>query len=70
MKKERVLYSTLSPSARKVWIEILDSTLNTRLPWSPSARKVWIEIKFGNYFEANGSGHLPQGRCGLKYMVI
>ena len=35
----------LSPSARKVWIEI--HQISAGLVWypSPSARKVWIEIK-------------------------
>ena len=39
---------SLSPSARKVWIEISDQivTLLTEA-MSPSARKVWIEISRG-----------------------
>ena len=34
-----------SPSARKVWIEILFGNHHFQYDaWSPSARKVWIEI--------------------------
>ena len=33
-----------SPSARKVWIEIIQMSLPALFPASPSARKVWIEI--------------------------
>ena len=33
-----------SPSARKVWIEMLLSCCYLLPFWSPSARKVWIEI--------------------------
>ena len=55
-----------SPSARKVWIEIIASQASAHIQMSPSARKVWIEIAnvcttFPTVFR-----HLPQGRCGLK----
>ena len=35
---------------------------------SPSARKVWIEIKTAPSTCYSEWGHLPQGRCGLKYL--
>ena len=34
----------MSPSARKVWIEIIASWMKYKGNGSPSARKVWIEI--------------------------
>ena len=34
----------MSPSARKVWIEIPGGRLILKNRLSPSARKVWIEI--------------------------
>ena len=36
----------MSPSARKVWIEIYEVAAAPAADQSPSARKVWIEIKF------------------------
>ena len=56
-----------SPSARKVWIEILvqDSlgvAVGRRLPQGRCG------LKFGWYADYVGgyAGRLPQGRCGLK----
>ena len=57
-----------SPSARKVWIEIcIESSAVFIFVQSPSARKVWIEII--GVIDGFGweKGHLPQGRCGLKF---
>ena len=34
---------------------------------SPSARKVWIEIQFDSEIDVEVLGHLPRGRCGLKF---
>ena len=34
---------------------------------SPSARKVWIEIVLHSHPEVMPPGHLPRGRCGLKF---
>ena len=58
-----------SPSARKVWIEIFLQPKTKAQQKSPSARKVWIEI--GKISDATHkvAGHLPQGRCGLKFSV-
>ena len=58
----------MSPSARKVWIEIFPSfSSSSSSLLSPSARKVWIEMfKHGDIPEGSYS-RLPQGRCGLKY---
>ena len=36
---------------------------------SPSARKVWIEIHWMEALFSEVKGRLPQGRCGLKYIV-
>ena len=106
----------LSPSARKVWIEITlplislicppchlpQGRCGLKLVWndakriihlvtfrkegvdwnhitsnqshmsslSPSARKVWIEIGLEWCQAHHTSGHLPQGRCGLKLSQI
>ena len=64
-------YVRKSPSARKVWIEIvkLHCHLLRRHP-SPSARKVWIEMYIWVSFMRLASSHLPRGRCGLKYLEI
>lgn len=40
------LRSRLSPSARKVWIEICTTRSTSLAPPSPSTWKVWIEISF------------------------
>ena len=37
-------WTILSPSARKVWIEIVVAGYVMHDGWSPSARKVWIEM--------------------------
>ena len=37
-------YASMSPSARKVWIEIVFKGLFDDYDKSPSARKVWIEM--------------------------
>ena len=42
-KGECFMY-TLSPSTRRVWIEIILAALWTLKPESPSTRRVWIEI--------------------------
>ena len=56
-----------SPSARKVWIEIVGLEANKKSKGtSPSARKVWIEILSPCWYPWRRIGHLPQGRCGLK----
>ena len=55
-----------SPSARKVWIEILCSHRHTTRTQSPSARKVWIEIRILRSLCVADKRHLPRGRCGLK----
>ena len=58
----------MSPSARKVWIEINKLVdLVVRASTSPSARKVWIEIKRCPEISCTSYSHLPQGRCGLKW---
>ena len=41
-----------SPSARKVWIEILVSRNSNPSETSPSARKVWIEISRSIWFSS------------------
>ena len=56
-----------SPSARKVWIEIVLIYYHINTLKSPSARKVWIEIMYFTSLSSNDLGHLPRGRCGLKY---
>ena len=35
--------------------------------WSPPAREVWIEIVAESAVSGLSQGHLPHGRCGLKY---
>ena len=35
---------------------------------SPSARRVWIEMEVCKEYGKDEVGHLPRGRCGLKYM--
>ena len=42
--------STLSPSVRKVWIEITIAPAHRTDTTSPSVRKVWID-KVNEYFE-------------------
>ena len=57
-----------SPSARKVWIEIISSVPKPSIKIrSPSARKVWIEIDCFIKITPVKYCHLPRGRCGLKY---
>ena len=59
--------AAVSPSARKVWIEITPEVANTDNTTSPSARKVWIEIIIEECYDFDSIGHLPRGRCGLKF---
>gem|GEM_PF-6185688 len=56
----------MSPSARKVWIEIPSIYPDSATLKSPSARKVWIEIREEKFIKLYLEGHLPRGRCGLK----
>ena len=56
-----------SPSARKVWIEILQEVQEDSEFVSPSARKVWIEMLHQCKAASIIRRRLPQGRCGLKY---
>ena len=56
-----------SPSARKVWIEIVSISSSGCSGSSPSARKVWIEIGPASPAINIEPGHLPRGRCGLKF---
>ena len=60
---------SVSPSARKVWIEISHTACAAgSANASPSARKVWIEIGFAYHQNTGALRHLPRGRCGLKYL--
>ena len=56
----------MSPSARKVWIEIIRVSVSKSVYGSPSARKVWIEISMATSTMTWAGSRLPQGRCGLK----
>ena len=49
------------------WLLIADSS---PVAWSPSARKVWIEMIPVRGVVLGVEGHLPQGRCGLKYSIL
>ncbi len=40
----------MSPSVRKVWIEMVNIDYNYCQAMSPSVRKVWIEIKMLNNY--------------------
>ena len=63
------IFWQLSPSARKVWIEMFVGAWRFAAAiTSPSARKVWIEITFFRILERTRRRHLPRGRCGLKYI--
>ncbi len=57
----------MSPSTRKVWIEIENTSSKGLLKYlSPSTRKVWIEIVQAISNAVTVDSHLPHGRCGLK----
>ena len=62
-------YASMSPSARKVWIEIShlhgaghNTSVTFRKEGVDWNACIWLTV-------AVVSGHLPQGRCGLKYRI-
>jgi hypothetical protein len=60
----------MSPSTRRVWIEIQDIATVAKSLKSPSTRRVWIEIGFLPYKWMTVKRHPPPGRCGLKYTML
>ena len=59
----------VSPSARRVWIEICFRGAIKCKPMSPSARRVWIEITHIRGSVHSSRRHPPPGGCGLKYVT-
>ena len=58
----------MSPSTRRVWIEIKANTSAwTGIIRSPSTRRVWIEIPLENAIWEEFGSHPPHGGCGLKF---
>ena len=64
-------YLLLSPSTRRVWIEIrfTEPMVLSSLP-SPSTRRVWIEISLTSITIPGGLSHPPHGGCGLKWTLF
>ena len=62
-----LLKSYLSPSIRRVWIEIDIVIMFFSFYQSPSIRRVWIEIYADLLDYAEKHGHPPYGGCGLKF---
>ncbi len=55
-----------SPSAWRVWIEIV-RVVNLRITKkSPSAWRVWIEMFLLQIIRDRSGSHPPHGGCGLK----
>ena len=59
----------LSPSTRRVWIEIYVIEFSFKVFLSPSTRRVWIEIRFIDIMLTSDGGHPPHGGCGLKLIL-
>ena len=60
----------MSPSTRRVWIEIDGETKVFENTESPSTRRVWIEIWMRIIPVHFGMSHPPHGGCGLKLMIM
>ena len=64
MRQKQRVFSLflLSPSSRRVWIEILDEAKGAETVESPSSRRVWIEMLVCKYlFDSLSVALLAEG---------
>ena len=60
----------MSPSLRRVWVEIYTVKADPRADTSPSLRRVWVEIEEVQEMITKDESHPPCGGCGLKFADI